>query len=189
MSRQYPATVLRGHVGQVQCLEFCKASGVLVSGDSEGHVRVWDMETARSIKTDAHDCNAGVIQVQEVLDGLVASQGRDGHVKVWHVSQDGSLQATAWLPGSGYHFCKCRAHSNVSSHTLPVPGLTTYDPVGHAFQVWDTATRAIALRVPHSKDYGLSMCCQIDSSNEPILFAGCVTASGAWLRNCMASLL
>jgi WD40 repeat protein len=176
MPRVFPSTVLRGHVGQVQCLEFCNESDGLLSGDSEGYLHVWNVETARSTKTAAHSSNAGVIQVQTLHENLIATQGRDGEVKFWHLAQGGGrLEGAGTVPGSGYHFCKCRARGHeCAGNPIPQSSLTTYDSESYTMKLWDMRERKHTLDVVHDKQFGLSMCLQIDAHQTPLLLSGCV---------------
>ena len=47
-----PVTILRGHEGEVQCLEWIGAEGrMLVSGDINGNAIVWGLEQRRPVQT------------------------------------------------------------------------------------------------------------------------------------------
>jgi WD40 repeat protein len=180
-----PTTVLRGHHGEVQCVEFAQSSEVLLSGDSEGQVRVWHLDTARSVTTDAHGSNAGVLQLQCLGTGSIASQGRDGEVKFWHLQQSGTLQSAGSLPSNGFHFCKCRAHSHPSlsgsgAQCVPAQSLTTYEAELRTFCTWDMRSRELAIRTTIDKQYGTSMCVHVDTcTSAPILVCGCAPSGAA----------
>ena len=173
----------------MQCVEFVQPAERLISGDSQGHVRVWDLDTARSVVTDAHGSNAGVLQLQSLTQDLIASQGRDGEVKFWHLRQNGSLEGAGVLPSNGFHFCKCRAHACPSSpadsvESLPAQALTTYEADLRLFHTWDMRARAIAIETPHDKQYGTAMCVQISATaSAPLLTCGCGMPAG--LRSAM----
>lgn len=179
MSAVQPVTVLRGHHGEVQCVEFVQPAETLISGDSQGHVRVWDLDTARSVETDAHGSNAGVLQLQCLARDQIASQGRDGEVKIWHLLQSGNLQGAGVMPCNGFHFCKCRAHtspsaSGGSAECLPAQALTTYEAELRVFRTWDMRARTVATATPHDKQYGMCMCMQVTTATAaPLLMCGC----------------
>lgn len=42
-----PCAVLRGHLSDVQALDFSPDEQVLISGDAHGEVRVWDLQDYR----------------------------------------------------------------------------------------------------------------------------------------------
>ena len=177
MTRVFPETVLRGHKGEVQCLCFGDGERALFSGDSRGEVHAWNLQTARSTKTVCHSGNAGVIQLQRAGADLLASQGRDGEIRLWHTAPEGTLRLAGAVPGTGFHFCRCRTQSFAEDAAqVPAHCLASYDSEAHAFRLWDLRQRRHATSAQHSSDYGLAMCCELMPCSQPALLAGCVAS-------------
>jgi WD40 repeat protein len=169
----HPACVLRGHTGQVQCVEYLHEHNILVSGDSSGHAHCWNLDTARSQRAELHDANAGIVQLQGLAHNLVVSQGRDGGIKVWKLQGSGVWRAQGSIAGSGYHFCRSRAHSS-AAHDIPASSLTNYDPTQHRFLIYDVVNWSTVVSAMHDQKFGLCMCVQLSTHNTPLMFAGCV---------------
>lgn len=164
----------------MQCLCFGHDGRTLFSGDSRGEVHAWSLNTARSTRTECHSGNAGVIQLQRAGAGLLASQGRDGEIRLWHMSPDGTLKLAGVVPGTGFHFCRCRSHSfDDDADNVPAHCLASYDPEAHAFRLWDLRQRRHATSASHSSDYGLAMCCELLTCSPPAMLAGCATCQFA----------
>jgi WD40 repeat protein len=85
MAQPEPYFTLRGHNNGVSALTFLNDGETLCSGDSEGNVHLWRMQTHRTACSfKAHD--KGVLSLQNCFNGHVLSQGRDGTTKVWDIS-------------------------------------------------------------------------------------------------------
>ncbi|MCO5602766.1 hypothetical protein L7F22_056904 [Adiantum nelumboides] len=112
-----PLSVLRGHRASVTALAFQDPS-ILVSGDSDGELKLWDMARRRPlISARVHNPAAGVIGIGagKTLGNKILSQGRDGTMKVWELAE-GCLSREPLLVvhTEAYHFCKlsiCRPAS------------------------------------------------------------------------------
>ena len=121
-----PVAVLRGHQGDVTCLEFaCEgASGrrkdLLLAGDSGGWVKVWDCCGSRRpvASVHGHPVAGGVLAARSGLafgecrdragEGRGAdlyTQGRDGAVLLWDVRRGGGLEACGGFQTRQVSFC------------------------------------------------------------------------------------
>jgi WD40 repeat protein len=170
-----PETVLRGHSGEVQCLSFGDQDTVLLSGDSFGSVRVWNMDSARSQPTHAHNEDSGVTQVYLVSDAVL-TQGRDGAVKQWRLGQDGSLLAPrdVVLPGC-YHYCKFAVprasqrglSSDIGQNVIALAG---EDNKGVKIVDWRAAEECLS--ICGSEQHGMTMCIEIPGTEQPLILVG-----------------
>lgn len=170
-----PETVLRGHKGEVQCLEFTEKDTVLLSGDSTGSVRVWNIDSARSQPTTAHNEDAGITQVRAVSD-IILTQGRDGAVKKWGLGNDGMLLACQdVLPASSYHYCKFAVpkaggrqfSTSLGPHVAAVAG---HDNKGVRMVDWRTSEQCLS--VTGSDMLGMTMCIELLDANQPLVLVG-----------------
>lgn len=113
-----PDGVLRGHAAEVMTVRFaagnswCQASSpshpLLLSGDANGEVRLWSLETRRPLATLSAHPDKSVLSVQALADGVVLSQGRDGHVRLWDAKDGGAMRGPLLqVPSQSYNFCQC----------------------------------------------------------------------------------
>ncbi|CAG8475234.1 24470_t:CDS:2 [Cetraspora pellucida] len=80
-----PVYIFRGHVEQINSLEFIENNRYLISGDAGGNVIIWDMISRRSkIQFKAH--NDGILSIVKFKDKLI-SHGRDNTLHVWAFGQ------------------------------------------------------------------------------------------------------
>lgn len=112
-----PIGVLRGHRAAVTALAF-DGSSVLLSGDLDGELKIWDVLKRRSqISARVHNPAAGVIGIgaSQKLGNKIMSQGRDGTIKFWELTEASlSRQPLMTIRTEAYHFCKlsiCRRAS------------------------------------------------------------------------------
>ena len=174
-----PETVLRGPAGDAQCLEFAGNDNLLLSGDSFGSVRVWNVESARSQPTQAHNEDAGVTQVCVASDAVI-TQGRDGRVLQWQLGVDGSLLAAREvLPTGCYHFCKCavpRAGQGGINSSLGHNIVAVAGEDNKGVRVVDTRSSEDCFTACGSDHGGMTMCIELLDTQQPLLLAGCATA-------------
>ncbi|KAI5063183.1 hypothetical protein GOP47_0021730 [Adiantum capillus-veneris] len=112
-----PVSVLRGHRASVTALAFHDSS-LLVSGDSDGELKLWDMVKRRPhISARVQTPASGVIGIGagKTLGNKILSQGRDGTLKVWELAEGRlSREPLLIIDTEAYHFCKlsiCRPAS------------------------------------------------------------------------------
>lgn len=123
-----PVGVLRGHRAAVTALAF-HGSSLLLSGDLDGELKVWDMVKRRPLTSArVHNPAAGVIGIgaSQSLGNKILSQSRDGTVKIWELAE-GSLsrQPLMTIQTEAYHFCKlsicrpasCSRNAEISENT------------------------------------------------------------------------
>ena len=174
-----PETVLRGHAGDAQCLDFAEQDNILLSGDSFGSVRVWNLDSARSQATQAHDEDAGVTQVCVASDAVI-TQGRDGRVLQWQMGEDGRLLAAhEVLPAGCYHFCKCaapRAGKGGINSTLGHRIVAVAGDDNKGVRVVDRRSSEDCFAARGSDQCGMTMCIELLDTQQPLLLVGYDTA-------------
>ena len=107
-----PHYVLRGHRSAVNCLSFARQGEILISGDAEGLLKVWDLQARRAyLSKQVHDSDTGVLQLHAVdlPQPLAITQGRNGTARCWQIRGDGCLsEAPIQVLSTGaYSFCRC----------------------------------------------------------------------------------
>ncbi|KAL4448292.1 hypothetical protein ABPG75_005511 [Micractinium tetrahymenae] len=89
-----PQAVLRGHRGEVQALDFDEDERCLVSGDSLGEVRVWDLQDLRPAAIRRlHPLSGGILSLRLFRSAgrrLLGTQGRDGATMLWACNGTGA---------------------------------------------------------------------------------------------------
>jgi WD40 repeat protein len=66
-----PIYVLRGHGSEVNSIKFLKSSDVLISGDQNGELRVWDLKSRRTkVQIEKHHSNS-ILHVDLLSDTLL----------------------------------------------------------------------------------------------------------------------
>lgn len=123
-----PSSVLRGHATEVTAARFAAgaawhdSAGLphLLSASADGEVRVWSLQTCRSVAVlpEAH-ADKSVLAVRALVDSRVLSHGRDGFVRVWDLA-DGNFRGPAFtLPSASYNFCQCACSAALTSRPMP----------------------------------------------------------------------
>ena len=113
-----PLCALRAHGGDVQAAVLSPCGSLLYSGDSEGDLRIWDVEDRRTIFTlRLHPAEGGVLGLflpsrssfsssssssSSARRRELLSQGREGTLKLWRLSESGRevVDADAAAPAS-----------------------------------------------------------------------------------------
>ncbi|NLU72789.1 TIR domain-containing protein [Streptomyces sp. HNM0575] len=89
---------LTGHSGHVYTLDFHPSAELLVSGDTDGRVRLWDPRTGTEAGTPER-CTGAVYQVLFGDEGrLLAACDSDGTVRMWRVAPAGGGHSVTLLP-------------------------------------------------------------------------------------------
>ncbi|KAJ2682084.1 Guanine nucleotide binding protein (G protein), beta polypeptide 1-like [Coemansia spiralis] len=104
-----PDFVFRGHQAAVNSVCFFGDDRLLVSGDQDGHLIVWNMMLKRQLAkaTGAH--TAPILAVCGLGTDTVVSQGRDNRLCVWALDASefsGELRLTKTLAVDSMNFCK-----------------------------------------------------------------------------------
>jgi serine/threonine protein kinase len=142
---------LAGHQNRVQSLAFDPDGKRLLSGDAEGAVRLWDLETRKARTLEGHD-GLGANGVAFSPDGTqAATAGGDGQLILWDVAgakEIGHAQASAkplravlLLPGQP-------------------PAVTAGDD--GLIRLWDVTTRKETASLPGHKGAVLALACSAD---------------------------
>jgi hypothetical protein len=181
MSQVYPTTVLRGHEAEVQSVDFIEGGTALLSGDSAGSARCWDLASARATVTAAHPSSAGLTRIRQVpTEQRVVTQGRDGEVKLWQLRGDGSLLAEgALLHTQSYHFCGFAIAARPSSAGTGGGGaglahaIAVASPGNMSVDVWDLRGGMRAVEIAGAKETGMSMSLCLPAAAPHLVVAGC----------------
>lgn len=152
-----PNTVLRGHSCAVQCVSFHQEEPLLASGDSEGLIKLWDLQTMRPVLSKRLlPQSQGVLRVA-CGDGWLLAQARDGLVSIWDVESKAVVSATpSFDVHTGYYgFCRVSYTENLR---LAIPG----DATG-SIELWDGKKNAkIGSLAPKEEDkLGMSMAVKV----------------------------
>ncbi|KAI5191950.1 coatomer subunit beta' [Nematocida sp. AWRm77] len=79
-----PVRTLEGHTHFVMCAEFsCRDNRVLVSCSMDHDVRVWNIETGKTVAVLKGEKNGGLNTVAYATDKYIVSGGDDGNIHVW----------------------------------------------------------------------------------------------------------
>lgn len=172
--RLLPETTLRGHTGEVQSLAYTQDERLLLSGDSVGVVRMWDLQTARSeAVVQAHSEDAGVLQVR-VHHNDVITQGRDGQLSLWDLTSESSLRwVRSLFKSESYHFCKCCIPSYPNPNALHGNTVATAGMNNRGAQLVDWRDGASVMQCDGTDDHGMSMCLNMPDTEQAVLLAGC----------------
>ena len=105
-----PIFTLRGHKASINAIVFLKGDSLLLSGDSEGSLIVWNAESRR-VETSSRDAHEkGVLSLGVMADGRILSQGRGGDVKMWRYTK--TLECVHVMSTGSCTFCKMHFRDN-----------------------------------------------------------------------------
>ncbi|KAJ2883940.1 Guanine nucleotide binding protein (G protein), beta polypeptide 1-like [Coemansia aciculifera] len=104
-----PDFVFRGHLAAVNSVCFFSDDRLLVSGDQDGHLIVWNMMLKRQLAkvTGAH--TAAILTVCGLGTDTIVSQGRDNKLCIWTLIASefsGELRLIKSLAVDSMNFCK-----------------------------------------------------------------------------------
>ncbi|KAJ3021816.1 Guanine nucleotide binding protein (G protein), beta polypeptide 1-like [Thoreauomyces humboldtii] len=175
-----PIYILRGHGLDVTSVTFGSDNTFLASGDVEGNIILWSLETRRPLcQWKAH--SASILALHEVGAGKLLSHGRDDQLHVWTLSKEEPLNATLefTLLVNSLNFCAVAILSDVDSMgqsrtLLALPGIDE----NAAIDIYDLTARKYERQgicvAEATKDTGLCMCLKFfqDSNGGQCLAAG-----------------
>lgn len=146
MAAVEPVTVLRGHRSEVSAARFHPGGGLLLTGDGDGDLRLWDLEARQPVTALAGAHDGRVLGVHVSQSGAVAAQGRNGCVRVWEAGLERRAPSLEIITGC-YNFCRfdVLAHEGEPARKWLV-ALPSFDAEDVA--VWDlgSGARAFELR-------------------------------------------
>ncbi|MBR9801502.1 protein kinase [bacterium] len=125
---------LSGHIGPVRCLEFSDQGDLLISGAQDNAVRVWKLDTGRSIKTfRGHDSAVRACQISP--DGkFVYSGSEDQTAILWSVNDYAEIHTLAGQDLSGH------ADAILSAYFSPSGKEVVTASRDRSARIWDTRT-------------------------------------------------
>jgi WD40 repeat protein len=142
---------LAGHQSRIDSLAFAPDGKSLLSGDALGVVRLWDLETRKSLRLEGHD-GLGANGVAFAPDGKqAATAGGDGQLIVWDV--DG-----------GREVGRVKAGTKALRAVLFLPGQPTLVSAGddELIRLWDGKTRKESGVCRGHKGAVLALACSAD---------------------------
>lgn len=122
-----PLFTLRGHKASINAVVFLEGDIKLVSGDSEGSLIVWNVESRRIETSNRKAHERGVLSLQVMSDGKILSQGREGHIKVWLYVTKFGLKCLHVMSTGSCTFCKMHFRDS---------GILTPSSDPNMFQLW-----------------------------------------------------
>ena len=93
-----PLCALRAHGGDVQACVLSPCGSFLYSGDSQGDLRIWDVDDRRTVFTEKlHPAEGGILGLflcscsssSSSTRKELLSQGREGTLKLWRLNESG----------------------------------------------------------------------------------------------------
>ena len=80
---------------------------MLLSGASDGEVRLWSLQTRRPVATLNGHHGSACLTVQALAKARLLTQGRDGAVRIWDACEGLRSTPLLELPSECYNFCQC----------------------------------------------------------------------------------
>jgi WD40 repeat protein len=144
-----PKFVLRGHKHEVSCIKFHpNDTNTLVSGDIEGNLKIWNLETRRctqEVKAHGH-----ILNIVFRNDLSLITQGREGEIKFWNMENISNPMEILKMDDSQYSFCKVEYVYNDNTELLICPG-------HNSIQIHNLKTKDI-MKLDMETKFGMIMC-------------------------------
>ncbi|KAH7089211.1 WD40-repeat-containing domain protein [Paraphoma chrysanthemicola] len=111
-----PSYILRGHAAQIHSVKFVHQNSRLLTGDADGWVVYWKVETKRALAVwKAH--GAAILGTEEWGHDKFITHGRDNSLRVWQLRASDEIALSTVLPAE--HVTTPRPKPWLL-HTLPV---------------------------------------------------------------------
>ncbi|KAF2873307.1 WD40-repeat-containing domain protein [Massariosphaeria phaeospora] len=95
-----PAYIFRGHTSQIHSLQFVRGNTRLVTGDADGWIVCWRLESKRPVAVwRAHD--AAILGTAEWGPDKILTHGRDNTLRIWQTRPADEAQFSTLLPADG----------------------------------------------------------------------------------------
>ncbi|KZM25900.1 Astra associated protein 1 Asa1 [Ascochyta rabiei] len=92
-----PSYILRGHASQIHSVRFVRQNARLITGDADGWVIYWKLETKRALAVwKAHD-NA-ILGTAEWGHDKILTHGRDNSLRIWQIRTSDEISLSTALP-------------------------------------------------------------------------------------------
>ncbi|OSS45111.1 hypothetical protein B5807_09339 [Epicoccum nigrum] len=92
-----PSYILRGHTSQIHSVQFARKNTRLITGDADGWVVYWKLETKRALAVwQAHD--GAILGTAEWARDKVLTHGRDNNLRIWQIQAGDEYALSTALP-------------------------------------------------------------------------------------------
>ncbi|KAJ4986294.1 Dihydroxyacetone phosphate acyltransferase [Stagonosporopsis vannaccii] len=92
-----PSYILRGHASQVHSVQFVRQNTRLITGDADGWVIYWKLETKRALAVwKAHD--GAILGTAEWAHDKIITHGRDNNLRIWQIRTGEESALSTALP-------------------------------------------------------------------------------------------
>ncbi|KAH6614044.1 WD40-repeat-containing domain protein [Boeremia exigua] len=90
-----PSYILRGHASQIHSVQFARQNTRLITGDADGWIIYWKLETKRALAVwKAHD--GAILGTAAWAHDKIITHGRDNNLRIWQIrAADESALSTA----------------------------------------------------------------------------------------------
>ncbi|KAF3003693.1 ASTRA complex subunit [Curvularia kusanoi] len=96
-----PSYILRGHTAQIHSVQFARENTRLITGDADGWVIFWKLETKRALAVwKAHD--GAILGTAEWARDKVITHGRDNNLRIWQIRSEDESTLSPNLPSEGF---------------------------------------------------------------------------------------
>lgn len=92
-----PSYILRGHAAQIHTVRFARHNTRLLTGDAEGWIVYWKVETKRALAVwKAHE--GPILDTSEWACDKIITHGRDHHLRIWQIRPADETRLATTLP-------------------------------------------------------------------------------------------
>lgn len=164
-----PDLVLRGHQHAVNCVLFVQKNKLLLTGDSNGEIKIWNLSTRRCAQSIRMHQDS-VLSLNILQNDKIASSSKDGNIKVWELDNMNSSAFIEMGTGSS-SFC------NVSvdrAGLLSEWQCSVFSASSERSNVlhWDIRNPHNPTMITTDSACGLPTALHFTSSNGPLLWIG-----------------
>ncbi|XPS99793.1 Astra associated protein 1 Asa1 [Ascochyta lentis] len=97
LSPAQPSYILRGHASQIHSVQFVRHNARLITGDADGWVIYWKLETKRALAVwKAHD--SAILGTAEWGHDKILTHGRDNSLRIWQIRTSDEMALSTALP-------------------------------------------------------------------------------------------
>ncbi|XP_076110749.1 guanine nucleotide-binding protein subunit beta-like protein 1 [Mytilus galloprovincialis] len=164
-----PLYILRGSESAVTCLKHW-SNDVLYSGDQNGNIYIWDMETKRPVNKIISHSGHSVLWIEFISDCTMVTQGRDGFIQFWNKTEDVWTKSDV-IKSTSFGYCAC----SIVDNKIAIPTEST-----STVQLYDMSTmQCIGELKPDISGQKYGMCMAVKSVENNIFIGyenGCIAS-------------